>query len=519
MTPTLNWREIAHLISDYRGRLEGPGNQNVFVDRIIVPERTYYPGGYIKGEWVVRLTSRRGEWNLLFSVRTRQPYLALSEGKGPKAAAHATRSPFDLALSKHLKGARFLGMEAFERERTVALWFTAEGRSETEERLGLVLSLIPATPEALLVRDLRSERESAASARSYPVLARSRTLRDVDAAVAARFVAPDGARAPAEPPLRLELVRDAETFARVVEDGLRREAFGLRLREVERTLRDRAKQARERIRQTETALHEARGEPDWLRMGNLLKGMLEDPPPLVTEATARGPRAVRRAYDFESGEYVDLVCDPKLGPQAQVEKFFNSARRKGRRIQESEARLETFREALSQAEGLLAHPPAEGDWKGLEKFERVIGVAPPSAAPAAAGADKKKQQKGWLGKTFVSRDGMTFWVGRSKDENLELTFKIARGNDVWMHVRGKPGAHTVIPVPSGKSVPLETLLDAAVLTVYYSGGEKWGKTEVDYTFKKYVKRIKDSTEASYTNNKTLIVEPEQARIKRLLGSA
>ncbi len=87
-----------------------------------------------------------------------------------------------------------------------------------------------------------------------------------------------------------------------------------------------------------------------------------------------------------------------------------------------------------------------------------------------------------------------------------------------MHVRGRPGSHVVIPVQSGKSVPLETLLDAANLVIYYSGGESWGKTEVDYTFKKYVKRIKDSTEASYTNNKTLLVEPDRVRLKRLLGS-
>ena len=57
-------------------------------------------------------------------------------------------------------------------------------------------------------------------------------------------------------------------------------------------------------------------------------------------------------------------------------------------------------------------------------------------------------------------------------------------------------------------MPLETLLDAATLAIYYSGGETWGKTEVDYTFKKHVKWIKDSTEASYTHNKTLLVDPD-----------
>jgi predicted ribosome quality control (RQC) complex YloA/Tae2 family protein len=124
---------------------------------------------------------------------------------------------------------------------------------------------------------------------------------------------------------------------------------------------------------------------------------------------------------------------------------------------------------------------------------------------------------GWPGKSFLSKDGLIIWVGRSKDENLELTFKHSRGNDLWMHIRGKPGAHVLIPLASGKSAPLETLLDAATLAVYYSGGEKWGKTEVDYTFKKYVKRIKNSTEASYIHNKTLMIEVDPARLKRLLA--
>lgn len=125
----------------------------------------------------------------------------------------------------------------------------------------------------------------------------------------------------------------------------------------------------------------------------------------------------------------------------------------------------------------------------------------------------------WTGKAYFSRDGFAILAGKSKDENLELTFKIARGNDLWMHVRGRPGAHVLVPVPSGKSVPLETLLDAAQLVLFFSGGKNWGKTEVDYTFKKHVKRIKDSSEASYTQNKTLIVAPDAERLERLLRSS
>jgi hypothetical protein len=150
--------------------------------------------------------------------------------------------------------------------------------------------------------------------------------------------------------------------------------------------------------------------------------------------------------------------------------------------------------------------------------EKLAGITPLEKAPTG-GPARGKASKGhaWSGKTFFSKEGLPILVGRNKTENLELTFKVARGNDLWMHVRGRPGAHVVIPLNPGKTASLETLLDAATLTLFYSGGEKWGKTEVDYTFKKHVKRIKDSTEASYTHNKTLVLSVEPARMKRLMG--
>ena len=228
----------------------------------------------------------------------------------------------------------------------------------------------------------------------------------------------------------------------------------------------------------------------------------------------------REVTDFETGEPVKITCDPKLGLRDQIEKFYQHARRRQRRMSEAKNRSAMFGEALSKwgtaGEDLKKLDPLKPDWSRLEKLEGALGqgVQQIQKNPELA----KRKSGGWMGKALDSRDGIPIWVGRSRDENLELTFKHARGNDLWMHVRGRPGSHVVIPVQSWKSLNLETLLDAANLVIYYSGGESWGKTEVDYTFKKYVKRIKDSTEASYTNNKTLLVEPDRVRLKRLLGS-
>jgi predicted ribosome quality control (RQC) complex YloA/Tae2 family protein len=489
----LNWKEIEILSGLFRPEVEG-----LFVDRIIVPERERFPGGYLKGEWVIRLTGRHGDGSFLFSVRTRHPYFAFMPGKGSRAASTATRSAFDLELTKRLKGAKLKKFETLPRERTIILWFSD---ATEEESLGLVLNLIPATPEALLVRG------EPGRPGPYPILIRSRTGREAQT----EFTPPDGSQAPASPPVREGLAN----YARHLLKALDLEAFTARLVIAQRELRELAKQCRERIRQTKTAAAEATNDEDWRRFGDLLKSALHENPGLE----ARGKKWVRRVQNYEpdgqNGEWVELPADPKLGPSEQVEKYYTLAKRRDRRITEARLRLEGLQETLVRLEGLLAAEPEPGDFKALEELERAAGgTAPTGAAPHK---DTRARKGAWLGKSFVSKEGLTILVGRSRDENLELTFKHARGNDVWMHVRGRPGAHVVVPLQPGKSAPLETLLDAAVLAIYYSGGESWGKTEVDYTFKKYVKRIKDSTEASYVNNRTLITEPDKARIKRLLA--
>ncbi|MCM2278798.1 MAG: NFACT RNA binding domain-containing protein [Oligoflexia bacterium] len=493
--PVLNWKELARLVAGIGDRVVG-----LHLERIVVPERPRFPSGYLKGEWVLRFSGRGGDAELLISVRPRHPGVALLPAKGPRAAPEGTRSAFDLALSKRLRGARLLALEALPRERTVVLWFASD--SPEFARLGLALNLIPAVPEAILFGETPSA--------PYPVLARSRPKGSE------QYIFPDGAKAPPSPEVRETLVDQPHSYAAVLETSLQAEAFSQRLVAAQRAQRELLSQARERIRQNETSVREGENEPDWQRYGDLLKATLGQPPPLEQRAGTW----FRRLPDYfaeEEGIFAELPCDPKLSPQAQTEKFYQLARRKQRRISEARARLEDLRGLAARLEKSLEIAPPEGDWEALSRLEKTAGLQPEPTAAAGRGAPKK-HKTAWLGRSFVSQDGWAIWVGRSKDENLELTFKHARGNDLWMHVRGRPGAHAVIPVQPGKSVPLETLLDAAALTVYYSGGEKWGKTEVDYTLKKHVKRIKDSTEASYTHNKTLIIEPDGARLKRLLAS-
>jgi predicted ribosome quality control (RQC) complex YloA/Tae2 family protein len=497
MTSSLNWRELEHWVSAVHPEVVG-----LFVDKIVIPERPKFPEGYLKGEWAIRMRGRHNEGTFLFSIRPRHPYLAWQPHKGPKASLRGTHSSFDLALSKYLKGSRLLEIAAFRRDRIVALWFAG-----TQETLGLILTLIPTSPEACLVTIGQSSDGATRGdwktcpKEGWPILAQSKTKNQNQG----RYWIPENGKAPESPSIRNELISDPLKFYKIIDLELYNEAFVLRTQNAERALKAQLKQVQDRLKQSRAEKHAATQEQDWQLYGDRLKATLGQP----TEGEA---------------QHLGIPLDPRLSPVQQVEKFYQNARRKQRRIAEAQLRIQRFEERKLQLDRefdrLLQQKSLEQDWGALEKIEAFLGTPIGLDSNTSSGNKKTNQSQSlWAGKTFVSKEGLPIWVGRNKDENLELTFKFARGSDLWMHVRGRPGAHVLILLRNKKSASLDTLLDAATLAVYYSGGAHWGKTEVDYTFKKHVKRIKNSSEASYTHNKTLLIDPDPNRRERLLAQS
>src|SRR5437868_919299 len=116
MIQPLNWLEIQTL-----ARLAHEELQGLFLDRVWVPARPEFPEGYLKSEWAFRFSGQKRDRTLWISLRPRNTYFYTHPGKGPKAAEVATRSAFDLMLSKQLKGLRLESIEALEGERLVTL--------------------------------------------------------------------------------------------------------------------------------------------------------------------------------------------------------------------------------------------------------------------------------------------------------------------------------------------------------------------------------------------------------------
>lgn len=107
-----------------------------------------------------------------------------------------------------------------------------------------------------------------------------------------------------------------------------------------------------------------------------------------------------------------------------------------------------------------------------------------------------------------SADGFTILVGKNARQNDLLTFRRAAPDDVWLHARGVPGAHVIIKT-AGRPVPEATLRQAARLAARYSAARREKSVAVDYTLRRYVKRVRGGRPGlvTYRHERTLTVSP------------
>jgi predicted ribosome quality control (RQC) complex YloA/Tae2 family protein len=109
---------------------------------------------------------------------------------------------------------------------------------------------------------------------------------------------------------------------------------------------------------------------------------------------------------------------------------------------------------------------------------------------------------------LVSSDGFDLYVGRSARQNEEVTFRIGRVDDLWVHVRTIHGAHVIIR-SGGREVPEQTLREAAGLAAHFSQARNDAAVEVDIARRALVRKIPGGPVGlvSYRAERTLRVAP------------
>lgn len=127
---------------------------------------------------------------------------------------------------------------------------------------------------------------------------------------------------------------------------------------------------------------------------------------------------------------------------------------------------------------------------------------------------KKKKQELPHFEIFEFEDTLIY-VGKNNLQNDYVTWKLAKKQDTWLHVKDLHGSHVIIT----SSEPNEELLrNAAMLAAWYSQGRFSSSVPVNYCLVRQLKKIPGNKGSfvSLSNYKTIYIDPQPESIQRLI---
>ena len=214
--------------------------------------------------------------------------------------------------------------------------------------------------------------------------------------------------------------------------------------------------------------------------------------------------------NYYTNQPITIALDKALTPNQNAQKYF-------KRYQKLKEAVKYLTELIEETKSTILY---------LESVETVLSqagldeIAEIREELIQTGFIRRRQrekiQKRKKPEKYLASDGKTIiLVGRNNLQNEELTFKIARKEELWFHAKDIPGSHVVI---SGNLNPSdEVKTDAAELAAYYSKGRLSNLVQVDMI---EVKKLNKPTGGkpgfvTYTGQKTLRVTPDSEKIESM----
>jgi predicted ribosome quality control (RQC) complex YloA/Tae2 family protein len=206
-------------------------------------------------------------------------------------------------------------------------------------------------------------------------------------------------------------------------------------------------------------------------------------------------------------EKIQIKLDPHKSPSAQAELYYGQYTKAKKGLADIQAEIKSGEQELEDIEKKLELLLAEDNPLVLAKLLKTGGVKSTSVITQ----DKKRP-----GLSF-RRGEWLIMVGRDAAENDALLRHHVKGGDLWLHVRDFPGSYVFVKQRSGKSFPLDILLDAGNLAIFYSKGRNSGEGDLFYTPVKYLRRARNGPKGLVipTQEKNLHVKVDEKRLREL----
>ena len=224
---------------------------------------------------------------------------------------------------------------------------------------------------------------------------------------------------------------------------------------------------------------------------------------------------ILQAEDFYEPDYptVEIRLDPLKTPQqnaAALYKQYQKAKTAEQHLTGLIADGEKQLTYLNSVLDLLQRAESEQDLADLRAELRQTGYLKPEKSR------KKEKIKPRAPLRFVSDSGFEILVGRSNAQNDELTHRMARRTDLWLHVQKIHGSHVIVRCLDTEPDAV-TIGQAAALAVYYSQGREGGKVPVDYTMVRNVRKPAGALPGMvlYTPYQTILASADEELVQRL----
>ena len=209
-------------------------------------------------------------------------------------------------------------------------------------------------------------------------------------------------------------------------------------------------------------------------------------------------------YD-ENMAQIEIALSPLLSPQQNAAKFYKDYTRMKNAEKELKHQLELGEQELRYLRSVLEELDRADSDSALEEVRRELqdgGYLRPD------NSKKRMKQAKLPPLRFESTDGYPIYVGRNNRQNEELTFRLARKDDLWLHAQKVHGSHVIISC--GGTTPTDnTVTQAAQLAAHYAETAGGQNIPVDVTPVKQVKKPPNAKPGMviYHTYRTVIVNP------------
>ncbi len=220
--------------------------------------------------------------------------------------------------------------------------------------------------------------------------------------------------------------------------------------------------------------------------------------------------------DFYNDRPIVVKMKPELNPQQNAEQYYQKQKKHRSRVKHLEEqiiRLEQELGAFKTARDTFTafpHPTTlqlGPDGLDYDLLRRMNAYGAEYLPLIESGKPETALQK--HGFHEFKKDGYTILCGKNAKQNDSLTFAYSRKDDLWMHARDAAGSHVIIRNPTAGPIPNNVLEFAASVAAYYSKRKRENLVPVQYTERKYVRKVKNGAAGAVLvdREKVVMVEP------------